>query len=125
MFQVSSALIVSLMYSVVLFSDGSIGACSCVYRDGTSIQSNTTDTGWTGERCEIPPEKGTYTCANQICRTRVGKGAEEFRRAMGFIPLRYESRVQVGTRGIMTVLFGQVVRPEVQDHQGLWRPHIS
>ena len=77
MFQVSSALIVSLMYSVVLFSDGSIGACSCVYRDGTSIQSNTTDTGWTGERCEIPPEKGTYTCANQICRTRVGKGAEE------------------------------------------------
>ena len=58
-------------------SDGTTGKCNCIYREGNSLKSNTTDTGWTGERCEIPPSLGTYSCLNQNCKKRVGKGAEE------------------------------------------------
>ena len=43
-----------------------------------SLQNATiTNTGWSGERCQIPPSQSDYSCKNQKCRSNIGKGAEE------------------------------------------------
>ena len=34
-------------------------------------------TGWSGQKCEIPPTLEDYSCKNQKCRGPVGKKAEE------------------------------------------------
>ena len=102
-----------------LCSDGTTGLCSCIYRDGVSVDSVTTDTGWTGERCEIPPNKGTYTCSNQACRTRVGKGAEErggnltigFIRAKGIKNTDLLPGTQVSDPYVIAVVLGFCVVP--------------
>ena len=105
-------------------SDGTTGKCNCIYREGNSLKSNTTDTGWTGERCEIPPSLGTYSCLNQNCKKRVGKGAEErggnltigIIRAKNVKDMDTLPGTQVSDPYAITIVLGFCVVPDASDN---------